>query len=849
MFLFKKIKVSILDQKGTMSHYGCMMVIPKTLYDTYLAQGDRVVQDAISTINIRQLNNISDSASATIENNDNFNGEKEGHGPGGSGLHREVSGLQGHGYSSSGSSGASVHTNVNVSKPESSKTTPGETNTIYQSAFDDTQTVTSTIPVSHLSSSPSLANAATSPINSILDMQHTFGRDQPPLQEQNALSTIAGRGNTSSIVSGREQNALSIIPGRELVSNLQAEGTSPSYTFNLPPPSGRDRLPFTSSVPISVQGLLGTSGQLQIDSSQVPSIQGRPAPLQLPGPPSQLQIDRAQIPSLQGPSGQLQIDRSQIPSIQGRPAPLQLPGPPSQLQIDRTQIPSLQGPSGQLQIDGSQVPSIQGQSAPLQLQGPPSQLQIDRTQVPSLQGRPVPLQLQGPEHQAESVNTALERREEIAKPPTWLFKRRMSPFELRTKFASRDFGIRGVRELDIPEENENTTPSREETQFKTVRNLIQERERLRSVKDRPTPKVVRRVSSPASSPVVTYPPSPREEDDSTFRQPLKGASISEQKAIERDRARREKRAITYSKDIRSNRFLAYNRNREEKSLPLTKLNVGREKVNVPSEPMELASASDEALRQQVRKERLKEYINTIKRSRANDGNRSTRSLLFEERRKQADDSRSPLRTSLESPLRYPLALPAPDRLALTHEKKSSPLNQTKYQPPLMQLNTTSRPPVHYLDPGDEIMKYELMNVLTSPGDIGMRNATPPSQRSTPMQLTPISEKSTPMRMGAPLRSSVTSSQGSAILKSQRGSPLQTSPLLRPVRQRRNPILNSPWGQLNERYRTSSSSSATVESGPDPDWKPKGERRGHKREKQNPIITKDRNKKMMIRKKK
>ena len=54
-----------------MSHYGCMMVIPKTLYDTYLTQGDRAVKEAISTINIRQLNNISDST-ATVMNNDNF---------------------------------------------------------------------------------------------------------------------------------------------------------------------------------------------------------------------------------------------------------------------------------------------------------------------------------------------------------------------------------------------------------------------------------------------------------------------------------------------------------------------------------------------------------------------------------------------------------------------------------------------------------------------------------------------------------------------------------------------------------------------------------------------------------
>ena len=49
-----------------------MMVIPKTLYDTYLSQGDRAVKEAISTINIRQLNNISDGVTASVSNNDNF---------------------------------------------------------------------------------------------------------------------------------------------------------------------------------------------------------------------------------------------------------------------------------------------------------------------------------------------------------------------------------------------------------------------------------------------------------------------------------------------------------------------------------------------------------------------------------------------------------------------------------------------------------------------------------------------------------------------------------------------------------------------------------------------------------
>jgi hypothetical protein len=53
-----------------MSNYSSMYLIPKTLYETYLNQGDRTVREAISSINIRQLNNISDNVRATIQAND-----------------------------------------------------------------------------------------------------------------------------------------------------------------------------------------------------------------------------------------------------------------------------------------------------------------------------------------------------------------------------------------------------------------------------------------------------------------------------------------------------------------------------------------------------------------------------------------------------------------------------------------------------------------------------------------------------------------------------------------------------------------------------------------------------------
>jgi len=47
-----------------------MVLIPRSLYNAYLTQGDRTVREAISSINIRQLNNISDNVKASIQNND-----------------------------------------------------------------------------------------------------------------------------------------------------------------------------------------------------------------------------------------------------------------------------------------------------------------------------------------------------------------------------------------------------------------------------------------------------------------------------------------------------------------------------------------------------------------------------------------------------------------------------------------------------------------------------------------------------------------------------------------------------------------------------------------------------------
>jgi hypothetical protein len=67
-----------------MSSYGCMYLIPKSLYNTYLTQGDRTVREAASSINIRQLNNISNGQKTTIQNNDNFKGVG-GRGGGGGG--------------------------------------------------------------------------------------------------------------------------------------------------------------------------------------------------------------------------------------------------------------------------------------------------------------------------------------------------------------------------------------------------------------------------------------------------------------------------------------------------------------------------------------------------------------------------------------------------------------------------------------------------------------------------------------------------------------------------------------------------------------------------------------------
>jgi hypothetical protein len=52
-----------------------MVLIPRSLYNAYLTQGDRTVREAISSINIRQLNNISDNVKASLQNNDIVKGQ------------------------------------------------------------------------------------------------------------------------------------------------------------------------------------------------------------------------------------------------------------------------------------------------------------------------------------------------------------------------------------------------------------------------------------------------------------------------------------------------------------------------------------------------------------------------------------------------------------------------------------------------------------------------------------------------------------------------------------------------------------------------------------------------------
>ena len=57
-----------------MSGYECLYLIPKAQYESYQSQGDRVVRDGggggVASINIRQLNNISDTVRATLQAND-----------------------------------------------------------------------------------------------------------------------------------------------------------------------------------------------------------------------------------------------------------------------------------------------------------------------------------------------------------------------------------------------------------------------------------------------------------------------------------------------------------------------------------------------------------------------------------------------------------------------------------------------------------------------------------------------------------------------------------------------------------------------------------------------------------
>jgi hypothetical protein len=49
-----------------------MYLIPHSLYDKMVTQGDRAVKEAATSIVIRQINNLSDNVKATIQNNDQF---------------------------------------------------------------------------------------------------------------------------------------------------------------------------------------------------------------------------------------------------------------------------------------------------------------------------------------------------------------------------------------------------------------------------------------------------------------------------------------------------------------------------------------------------------------------------------------------------------------------------------------------------------------------------------------------------------------------------------------------------------------------------------------------------------
>jgi hypothetical protein len=53
-----------------MSDYSMMYLIPKSQYEAFQTQGDGAVREGASSINIRQLNNISDTGRATIQAND-----------------------------------------------------------------------------------------------------------------------------------------------------------------------------------------------------------------------------------------------------------------------------------------------------------------------------------------------------------------------------------------------------------------------------------------------------------------------------------------------------------------------------------------------------------------------------------------------------------------------------------------------------------------------------------------------------------------------------------------------------------------------------------------------------------
>ena len=68
--------------------YKEMYVVPKHLYEAYLTQGDRSVKEAVSSINIRQLNNIQDTGRATIQANDIIKGGQQRL-PGGGGARGE----------------------------------------------------------------------------------------------------------------------------------------------------------------------------------------------------------------------------------------------------------------------------------------------------------------------------------------------------------------------------------------------------------------------------------------------------------------------------------------------------------------------------------------------------------------------------------------------------------------------------------------------------------------------------------------------------------------------------------------------------------------------------------------